>query len=88
MVGLTRSAALEQAEDNIRITSIGPDFIKTPLPESRLDDDTKAYLSTQAAQNRMGTPEEVANPTLCLLSDKASFVTGSSHLVDGGDTAR
>ncbi|SLN37562.1 D-beta-hydroxybutyrate dehydrogenase [Aquimixticola soesokkakensis] len=88
VVGMTKSAALEHAEDNIRINSIGPGFIKTPLLDANLDDDTKAFLSAQAAQNRMGTPEEVANFCLFLLSDQASFITGSYHLVDGGYTAK
>ncbi len=88
VLGLTKSAALEHAEDNIRINSIGPGFIKTPLLDANLDDDTKAFLESQAAQNRMGTPAEVANLTLFLLSDRASFITGSYHLIDGGYTAR
>ena len=46
------------------------------------------YLANQHAMKRLGTPEEVANLTCFLLSDEASFITGSYHLVDGGYTAQ
>jgi len=88
VVGLTKSAALEHAEDKIRVNSIGPGFIRTPLLDANLDDETKMFLANKHAIKRLGEPEEVANLTLFLLSDQASFVTGSYHLVDGGYTAQ
>ncbi|WP_106744897.1 SDR family NAD(P)-dependent oxidoreductase [Yoonia maritima] len=88
VVGMTKSAALEYGDKGIRINSIGPGFIKTPLLDENLDADTMAYLASQHATKRLGTPEEVAKLTLFLLSEDASFITGSYHLVDGGYTAQ
>lgn len=88
VVGMTKSTALEHAADNIRVNSVGPGFIHTPLVDNALDKDAQTYLESVHALKRMGTPEEVASLVVYLLSDKASFITGSYHLVDGGYTAQ
>nr|WP_319247134.1 glucose 1-dehydrogenase [uncultured Celeribacter sp.] len=88
VVGLTKSAALELAADNIRVNAVGPGFIETPLVKEALDDDTLTYLESQHVTNRLGRPEEVASLVTYLLSDQASFVSGSYHLVDSGYTAK
>ncbi|GAA5070921.1 SDR family oxidoreductase [Roseibacterium beibuensis] len=88
LLGLTKTAALEHAADNIRINAVGPGFIHTALIDTHLDADTQSYLAGLHALKRMGTPEEVATLTCYLLSEAASFITGSYHLVDGGYTAQ
>jgi NAD(P)-dependent dehydrogenase (short-subunit alcohol dehydrogenase family) len=87
VVGMTKNAALEYSAQGVRINAIGPGFINTPLLEANLSDDAKAYLASQHAMGRLGTPEEVAALTAFLVSDAAGFVTGSYHLVDGGYAA-
>ncbi len=88
VVGLTKSAALEYGQKGIRINSVGPGFIHTPLIDKHLDQPTQDFLAARHAQARLGTSEEVAALVLFLLSDHASFITGSYHLVDGGYTAQ
>lgn len=88
VVGLTKSAALSHAEDNIRVNAIGPGYIETPLVMDRVDVERQADLAARHALARLGAPEEVASLACFLLSDHASFVTGSYHLVDGGFTAQ
>ena len=88
VVGMTKVAALEYASQGIRVNSVGPGFIRTPLVEANLDEDALAFLETKHALGRIGTPEEVAHLTAFLASDAASFITGSYHLVDGGYTAQ
>src|SRR5690606_26922842 len=69
VLGLTKSAALEYGKQNIRINSVGPAFIKTPLLNV-LDDATQSYLSSLHAVGRMGTSQEVAEMVAFLCSDQ------------------
>ncbi len=87
VVGLTKTAALEYSKDGVRVNAIGPGYIDTPLLNA-LDRDMYDGLVGLHPIGRLGKPEEVAELALFLASDKASFVTGSYHLVDGGYTAQ
>lgn len=87
IVGLTKSAALEYSAKGVRINSVGPAFINTPLLES-LDEDKLNQLVGLHPIGRFGEPEEVAELFLWLASEKASFATGSYYPIDGGYLAR
>ena len=88
VLGLTKTAAMEYAQKGIRINSVGPAFIYTPLLSKNLDQATLDALAGMHPMGRIGTSEEVSALTCFLLSDRASFITGSYHLVDGGYTAQ
>lgn len=88
VLGATKNAALEHAAGGVRVNSVGPGFIHTPLVANALDDATLKFLEGKHALNRLGRSEEVAALIVFLLSDRASFITGSYHLVDGGYTAQ
>jgi NAD(P)-dependent dehydrogenase (short-subunit alcohol dehydrogenase family) len=88
LLGLTKAAALDHSADNIRFNAVGPGFILTPMVENAMDAETLKALEGMHALKRLGTPEEVSSLVCYLLSDRASFVTGSYHLVDGGYTAQ
>src|SRR6185437_14570069 len=87
VIGLTESAALEYADQKIRINAVGPGYIKTPLLES-LDEATMNDLVGLHPMGRLGESNEVAELALWLNSDKASFVTGAYYNVDGGYLAQ
>ncbi|MEO5806432.1 3-oxoacyl-ACP reductase FabG [Devosia sp.] len=88
VLGLTQAAALEYAAHNIRITAVGPGFIDTPLLSKNLDAATLKHIAGLHPIQRLGKSEEVSALTCFLLSDQASFITGSYHLVDGGYVAQ
>ena len=75
---MTKSSALELAGHNIRVNSIHPGFIRTPMTKHLPDD------MVQAPLGRPGTPDEVATFVVFLASDESSFSTGSEFVVDGG----
>jgi NAD(P)-dependent dehydrogenase (short-subunit alcohol dehydrogenase family) len=84
LLGMTKVAAMEYAAQGVRINAVGPGFIDTPLLSKNLDPDALKYIAGMHPIHRLGRPEEVSALTCFLLSDRASFITGSYHLVDGG----
>ncbi len=88
LIGLTRVAALDHAADGIRVNAIGPAFILTPSAEKTMNPEAIAAVAPQHVLGRWGRPEEVAEMTAWLLSDAASFATGTYYPLDGGYLAR
>ena len=87
VLGLTKTAALEYAAQGVRVNAVGPGFVDTPLL-GETDLAQREELISLHPQGRLGSPKEVAEVTAFLLSDRASFIQGSFHLVDGGYSAR
>ena len=83
---LTKTAAVEYARDNIRVNSVHPGVIKTPMVDIFADKDLDA-IAALAPMKRAARPEEVGYVVLFLATDEASFVTGAEYAVDGGYTA-
>ncbi len=84
LLGMTKVAAMEYAAKGVRINAVGPGFIDTPLLSKNLTPETLKYVAGLHPIQRLGRAEEVSALTCFLLSDRASFITGSYHLVDGG----
>ncbi len=84
---MTKVAALEYALENIRVNSVHPGVIATPMLDG-LSPDQRQGIGATTPLGREGTPEEVANVVLFLASDEASFVTGAEIVADGGYTTR
>jgi len=90
VIGLTKAAALEYSAQGIRVNAVNPAVIDTEMVDRLADgmNVKKDDLTTFHPIGRLGRVEEVAEAVLWLCSDKASFVTGHSLMVDGGFTAR
>ncbi|MGW7595401.1 SDR family oxidoreductase, partial [Streptomyces rubiginosohelvolus] len=79
--GMTKAAALDMAGSGVRINSVHPGVIRTPMGES-----ASPQLFAQQPVARIGEPQEVTRMVLFLASDDASYTTGGEFLVDGGQT--
>lgn len=90
VVGLTRTAALEYAQQGIRVNAVCPGVIWTPMVERVTggDPEVEAQFAALEPVGRMGRPEEIAESVVWLCSDAASFVTGHAMAVDGGFVAQ
>jgi NAD(P)-dependent dehydrogenase (short-subunit alcohol dehydrogenase family) len=87
--GLTKSAALEAAASGVRINLVAPGPIDTGMLDRFTGTaEKKALLAATVPLGRVGRPEEIAQTIMFLASDKASFITGASYVIDGGKTAR
>lgn len=90
LVGLTKAAALEYAKQGIRVNSVCPGVIQTPMIDrfTHGDPATQANLAAGEPMGRIGRPEEIASAVLWLCSAGASFTTGQALAVDGGWVAQ
>ena len=85
---MTKSAALGWATAGIRVNSVHPGFIDTPILGNAKETELGKVLLQVTPMNRLGRPEEIAAGVAFLASDDASFMTGSELIIDGGYTAR
>lgn len=83
IVAMTRTMAVELAQDGIRVNAVAPGVTETAASRTYVDDDPQRDR-TAIAMGRRGTPEEQAGAILFLLSDLSSYITGQTLLVDGG----
>ena len=86
---LTKATAIQYAQDGIRVNSVHPGPIETPMTEARRSDpEVRALTLSRIPLGRYGQPADVAMGVLYLASDEASFITGSELVIDGGWTAQ
>ena len=83
MIGMTKSAALDYAKQNIRVNCVLPGNIATPMMDRFTDGDIQKAIDLEPV-GRLGKPEEIAEAVLWMCSDLGGFVTGASIVVDGG----
>jgi NAD(P)-dependent dehydrogenase (short-subunit alcohol dehydrogenase family) len=83
VVGLTKTAAIEYAEANIRVNAVCPGYIRTRMTEDTMRRRGDAILA-HTPLKRMGNPEEIAEMVVWLCSERASYVSGAAYNVDGG----
>jgi len=86
--GVTKATAIELAEHGIRVNTIAPTFIRTPMTQSTFDNpDRVKWLEEKIKLGRVGEIEDIMGAVLFLASDASALVTGTSLLIDGGWTA-
>jgi NAD(P)-dependent dehydrogenase (short-subunit alcohol dehydrogenase family) len=89
LLGLTRSMAAQLGPAGIRVNAVCPGFIQTPMLQMALDvEEVRAGFVQASPLGRIGEPTEVAQAVAFLMSDRASFITGTYLVVDGGVTCR
>jgi NAD(P)-dependent dehydrogenase (short-subunit alcohol dehydrogenase family) len=90
ILGLTKTAAMENAAAGIRVNAVCPGSVDTPMLQRYMGLSPEVEEAIRASQpgGRLGLPEEIAEAVVWLCSDRASFVTGASMLVDGGAVVR
>ncbi|MBY7142833.1 SDR family oxidoreductase [Virgibacillus sp. NKC19-3] len=84
---LTQSMAVELATYNIRVNAVAPGFIDTPLDRELKQKENNLKLTEKTPMNRLGTVQEVANGVYFLASHQASYITGTTLIIDGGHLA-
>ena len=84
--GMSKQVAVEYGDKNIRVNSVHPGYIKTPMMVAATDE-TGGGALTQIPLRRMADASEVSNLVVFLASDESSFITGTEHVIDGGMTA-
>ena len=84
--GMTKHAAVQYGKFNVRVNSVHPGFIRTPI--SPVDEDERRGIASQIPLRRMGDPDEVSRLMVWLASDESSYITGTEHVVDAGLTAQ
>jgi NAD(P)-dependent dehydrogenase (short-subunit alcohol dehydrogenase family) len=85
---MTKSAAISYAKDNIRVNSVAPGQVLTPMVLEDGDEESNAAFAAATPLGRGAEPLEIANGVLFLASDESSYVTGSELVMDGGFLAR
>jgi NAD(P)-dependent dehydrogenase (short-subunit alcohol dehydrogenase family) len=86
VIGLTKTAALEYAEDGIRVNAVCPGFIRTAMT-AETQRERAEQITSRTPLGRFGEPGEIAEVVIWMCSDRASYVNGAAYAVDGGWTA-
>ena len=86
--GMTKAMAVELSPLGIRVNCVAPGFIKTPMSAKALDNDPerKNKVLSRTPMRKLGVPEDIANAVYFLASDQASFISGETLKVDGGNS--
>ena len=85
--GMTKAAAMEYGKHNIRVNSVHPGFIETPMLLEATDAETRAAALPLIPLGRFAAPSDVSNLVVFLASDESSYITASEHVIDAGMSA-